>query len=249
MRSTHTLIRVALLAAISVSPAAAQRPSELAPDVIEYVSIADSVIALTNVRVVNGTGAPAQDGRTIVLRDGVIAAIGASGDVDVPEGARVLDLPGHTVIPGLVGMHNHTYYAYAGRSVQMSYTAPRLYLANGVTTIRTAGAQHPYAELNMKHGVESGAIPGPRVHASGPYVNGPGTGGVARNVATEEEARRIVAYWAAEGATWLKASGTITRAVLGAAIDEAHKHGVKFTGHLCSVTFREAAALGIDNLE
>lgn len=247
MRSTHTLIRVALLAAISVS-AAAQRPSELSPDVIEYVSIADSVIALTNVRVVDGTGAPAQDGRTIVLRDGVIAAIGASGDVDVPEGARVLDLPGHTVIPGLVGMHNHTYYAYAGRSVQMSCTAPRLYLANGVTTIRTAGAQHPYAELNMKHGVESGAIPGPRVHASGPYVNGPGTGGAARNVATEEEARRIVAYWAAEGATWLKASGTITRAVLGAAIDEAHKHGVKFTGHLCSVTFREAAALGIDNL-
>jgi imidazolonepropionase-like amidohydrolase len=59
----------------------------------------------------------------------------------------------------------------------------------------------------------------------------------------------VVDYWAEEGATWLKASGSITRAVLGAAIDEAHKHGIRFTGHLCSVTFREAAALGIDNLE
>jgi imidazolonepropionase-like amidohydrolase len=161
----------------------------------------------------------------------------------------VLDQTGHTVIPGLVGLHNHTYYSCCGRSVQMSYTGPRLYLAGGVTTIRTAGAQHPYAELNMKRDIEAGAIPGPRVHVSGPYLNGPGVGGNASKLEDEADARRVVAYWAAEGATWLKASGSITRAVLGAAIDEAHRHGIRMTGHLCSVTFREAAALGIDNLE
>ena len=244
------LIGIAMgVAALAASHASAQRPEALSPQVLAYVTVREPVVALVNVKVVDGTGAPAQDGRTILVRDGKVAAIGEAGDVAIPAGARVLDLAGHTVIPGLVGMHNHTYYAYGSRSIQMSYTGPRLYLAGGVTTIRTAGAQHPYAELNMKRGVEAGTIPGPRVHASGPYVNGPGTGGASRNLMTEEDARRVVAYWAAEGATWLKASGSITRALLGAAIDEAHEHGIKFTGHLCSVTFREAAALGIDNLE
>jgi Amidohydrolase family len=64
-----------------------------------------------------------------------------------------------------------------------------------------------------------------------------------------EAARRFVAYWAAEGATWIKAYTDIRRAELGAAIAEAHKRGIKVTGHLCSVTLKEAVALGIDNLE
>jgi hypothetical protein len=85
---------------------------------------------------------------------------------------------------------------------------------------------------------------------TGPYMDGPDPGpGQDRRLATPEEARRVVAYWASEGATWLKFSGSVSRAVLGAAIEEAHRHGMKVTGHLCSVTFTEAAALGIDNLE
>jgi len=229
---------------------AAQRPGTLSQDVLRYVSVREPVVALVGVRMIDGTGAPPADGITVLIRDGRIAAVGPAASVDVPAEARVLDLVGHTVIPGLVGMHNHTYYAFGGRSTQMWYTGPRLYLAGGVTTVRTAGAQHPYAEMNMKRGIESGVLPGPRVHASGPYLNGMvGPGGAQTPLLSEEDARRVVAYWAEEGATWLKASGSITRAVLGAAIDEAHRHGIGFTGHLCSVTFREAAALGIDNLE
>jgi imidazolonepropionase-like amidohydrolase len=68
-------------------------------------------------------------------------------------------------------------------------------------------------------------------------------------VTTPEQARRFVAYWAQEGATWIKAYTDIRRAELKAAIDEAHKRGIKVTGHLCSVSFREAVELGIDNLE
>ena len=56
-------------------------------------------------------------------------------------------------------------------------------------------------------------------------------------------------YWASEGVTWLKFYTDVSREVLGAAIKQAHKRGVKVTGHLCSVSFREAVALGIDNLE
>src|SRR3989475_1138046 len=64
-----------------------------------------------------------------------------------------------------------------------------------------------------------------------------------------EAARRFVAYWAAEGATWIKAYTDIRRAELGAAIQEAHRRGIKVTGPLCSVSFQEAVSLGIDNLE
>ncbi|MEX2526975.1 MAG: amidohydrolase family protein [Gemmatimonadota bacterium] len=228
----------------------AQGVELLSPDVLEYVTVPEAVVALTGVRMVDGTGAPAQDGWTIVFQNGEITGVGADGQVEIPANARVLNLPGHTVIPGMVGMHNHTYYSFGPRSVQMSYTGPRLYLAGGVTTIRTAGAQHPYAELSMKRGVEDGLVPGPRVHASGPYVSGAvGPGSATSSLMSEEDAQRVVRYWAQEGATWLKASGGISRAVLGAAIDEANRQGISFTGHLCSVTFREAAALGIHNLE
>ena len=157
---------------------------------------------------------------------------------------------GHTVIPGLVGMHDHLFYTAAGgRAVQMSYTGPRLYLGSGVTTIRTAGGRSPYAEINLRDNINRGRVPGPRIHLTAPYITGEAGGGSMDVVTSPEEARRFVAYWASEGATWIKAYTDIRRAELGAAIKEAHKRGVKVTGHLCSVSFREAVELGIDNLE
>src|SRR5262249_21763606 len=68
-------------------------------------------------------------------------------------------------------------------------------------------------------------------------------------VDTPDDARRFVEYWAAYGAHSFKAYMNISRAALKAAIDAAHERRLTVTGHLCSVTFREAAGLGIDNLE
>jgi imidazolonepropionase-like amidohydrolase len=229
---------------------AQERPAR-STGVARFVAVDASIIALRHVRVIDGTGRPARDDQTIIIADGRIAAVGAATDVAVPPSARVLELDGHTVIPGLVGMHEHTYFQTGWRVSQMSLSGPRLYLANGVTTIRTAGSMVPYNELNMKRAIDEGAQPGPRMHITGPYLNG-GTGSAAsleRYVRTENDARRVIDYWASEGATWLKFMGTVTQPVLKAGIDEAHKHGMKVTAHLCSVTFREAAALGIDNLE
>ncbi|MGH7482277.1 MAG: amidohydrolase family protein [Longimicrobiales bacterium] len=221
----------------------------LSPDVLEYVAVDAPVVALTNVRVVDGTGAAPAEARTIVIADGRIAAVGSTGDVAIPPDAEVLNLTGHTVIPGIIGLHNHTFYTTAGRRAQLSYSAPRLYLASGVTTIRTTGSYSPYSEINMKSAIEAGEEPGPRMHITGPYLTGSGVGGYMTGVATPEDARRIVGYWADEGATWFKAYTRISREALAAAIDEAHRRGAKFTGHLCSVSFREAVALGIDALE
>lgn len=228
----------------------AQARPALSPLTREFVTVDAPVVALAHVKLIDGTGRAATEDQTIIIRGDRIAAVGSSASVAIPAGARVLDLRGHTVTPGFVGMHQHTYFRTDTRLSQMSMTGPRLYLANGVTTIRTAGSMYPYNELNMKRAIEQGEIPGPRMHITGPYLNGEGSSdGLQRQLLTEDEARRVVAYWASEGATWLKFQGSITRAVMKAAIDEAHKHGMKATGHLCSVSFREAAALGIDNLE
>lgn len=242
-----------LLATATLLPAAmvhAQPRVRLSDAARQFVSIDDRIVALTHARVIDGTGRSAMEDQTVVLTDGKISAAGPAASVSIPAAARVLDLRGQTVVPGFVGMHEHTYFAAGTQLTQMSLSAPRLYLANGVTTIRTTGSFFPYVELNMKQAIANGTIAGPRMHITGPYLNG---GSVPRSydryVNTEEEVRRVVAYWAAEGATWFKFLGNESRRVLGAAIDEAHKHGAKVTAHLCSVTFREAAALGIDNVE
>lgn len=235
------------LVAQQLSPAA----SKLSEQVRErYVSVSDPVVALTNVTVIDGTGSAPKAGQTIVIRNGIIADVGPAARVTVPADARRLDLPGHTVIPGLIGMHDHLYYTAAGgRRAQLSFTGPRLYLGTGVTTIRTTGSASPYSDINTKEGIEAGRVPGPRVHITAPYITGAGGGGTMAVIESPEAARRFVAYWAQEGATWLKAYTDIRQAELKAAIEEAHKRGVKVTGHLCSVSFQEAVDLGIDNLE
>lgn len=250
MRPTARLTSALALTALAALPLAAQRPDSLSTEVRRYVSVDAPVVALTRVTLIDGTGAEPKRDQTIVVRDGRIAAVGPAARVRVPAGARVLDLAGHTVIPGLVGMHNHLFYTAAGgRASQMSYTAPRLYLASGVTTIRTTGGRSPYAEINTKDAIDNGRIPGPRVHLTAPYITGGAGGGSMAVVDSPEAARRFVAYWGSEGMTWLKAYTDIRAEDLGAAIDEAHKRGMKVTGHLCSVSYREAVALGIDNLE
>jgi len=242
---------ILLALATFLSPTAfAQRPDSLSEEVRKYVAVDTAVVALTNVFLVDGTGGAPRPGQTVVIRDGKIAEVGPSGSVKVPAGAHTMDLGGHTVIPGIVGMHDHMFYTAAGgRAVQMSYTGPRLYLGSGVTTIRTTGGRAPYAEINTRENIDKGFVPGPRIHLTAPYLTGTEGGGSMAVVNSPEAARRFVAYWASEGATWLKAYTDIRRSELGAAIKEAHKRGVKVTGHLCSVSFREAVALGIDNLE
>ena len=228
----------------------AQRPDSLGEEVQKYVAVDTAVIALTHVLLLDGTGTDPKPDQTLLIRDGRIASVGPAAELRIPDGVRTMDLSGHTVIPGLIGMHDHLFYTAAGgRAVQMSYTGPRLYLGSGVTTIRTAGGRAPYAEINLRDNISRGRVPGPRIHLTAPYITGEAGGGSMDVVTSPAEARRFVAYWASEGATWIKAYTDIRRAELAAAIKEAHKRGVKVTGHLCSVSFREAVELGIDNLE
>jgi imidazolonepropionase-like amidohydrolase len=246
---TGTSASLLMLLATGAAPAQAPAPATLAPTVTRYVSVNAPVVAITNVLVIDGTGGAAKPAHTVIIRDGRIEAVGPAAKVTAPAGATVIDGTGHTLIPGIIGLHDHLYYsASGGRSLQMSFTGPRLYLAGGVTTVRTTGSQSPYADINLKRNIDAGNVPGPRIFVTTPYLTGPGGGGAMSVATTPEEARRFVAYWAEEGAAWIKFYASISREAMKAAIDEGHKRGMRATGHLCSVTFREAVDLGIDDL-
>lgn len=214
---------------------------------------------LQHVRIIDGTGAPVAEDQTILIKGKRIAGVGKN--VTAPAGAEILDLQGYTVLPGLVGMHDHIYYLQRPNAdaigsegptllPQMTFSAPRMYLANGVTTIRTAGSVEPYADINLRRLIDSGRLIGPHVEPTAPYLQGVGDIFMQmHSLNGPEEAKTFVNFWAAQGATNFKAYMQITRAELRAAIQAAHALHLKVTGHLCSVTYPEAIELGIDNLE
>ncbi len=217
-----------------------------------YVTVDAPVVALINARVIDGTGAAARAGQTIVIKDGVIADVGDASRVTAPAGATIIDLAGKSVMPGLVMVHEHLYYPAGGGSGvygQFGESFTRLYLAGGVTTMRTGGNMNGFMDINLKRRIDAGEKAGPWIDATAPYLNGPNTFIQMHSLKDAADARRQVAYWADEGATSFKAYMQISRADLGEAIKEAHTRKLKVTGHLCSVTYGEAADLGIDNLE
>jgi len=239
---------VILLQAVAVT---AQNP--LYPGVQPFVAVDAPVIAMEHVRVIDGTGAALREDQTIVIAQGKIRDVGPASQIHIVAGAKRLDLSNHTVIPGLVGMHEHLFYpSGAGIAIytEHAFSFPRLYLASGVTTARTAGTIEAQTDLNIKNLIDQGTMPGPKLLITAGYLEGPAMfTPQMTEVDTPEDARRFVEYWAARGAHSFKAYMNISRAALGAAIQAAHERRLTVTGHLCSVTFREAAALGIDNLE
>jgi imidazolonepropionase-like amidohydrolase len=248
----RTLTAILIAALPLLLPLPAELVAQTPPDTTlrAFISVSGPVVAITNVTVIDGTGAAAQTGSTVVIERGRIVAVGARAQA--PAEAQVIDGQGKTLIPGMVGMHDHLFYTAAGgRFVGLAFTGPRLYLASGVTTIRTTGTASAYTDINTKREVDAGHRVGPHIVVTAPYLTGAGQTGSPDMaiVTTPEAARRFVDYWAAEGATWIKIYTDITRANLRATIEQAHKRGMKVTGHLCSVSYQEAVALGIDNLE
>jgi imidazolonepropionase-like amidohydrolase len=246
MKTTTVLL---LLLSVFISCLAQTPPSERQ----QFVRVEAPVIALTHVRVIDGTGAAPLEDQTIVITDGKIQSIAPSASAKVQSSAQIIDLKGYTVLPGLVGMHNHMFSPMGGNPPMysnMGSSFPRLYLALGVTTIRTTGSVAPFTDLEIKKLIDAGRMIGPKMHVTAPYLEGRGSfTPVMHELTGPDDARRMVNFWADAGATSFKAYMNITRDELRAAVEEAHKRGLKVTGHLCSIGFREAAEIGIDNLE
>jgi imidazolonepropionase-like amidohydrolase len=235
----RTIVGLVLLSIMSAWSASLQSQQSIGP------------IVLRNIRVVDGTGSVALTNQTIVIEGAQISAAGNSSRVQIPPGAKELDLAGHTALPGLVLLHEHLFFMVNDEfSHALPFSAPRLYLAFGVTTIRTAGTDHPYLEINLRRAIERGDVPGPEIHLTSPYFNGPGSGILSETTLSDpEEARASVRYWVAQGCRWFKVYTHITRPVLEAIVEEAHKHHARVTGHLQSLSCADAADAGIDNIE
>ncbi len=252
----RTIGWLAILGLGIFSAAQAQQPPSFGPEVRQFISHDAPLIALTHVRVIDGTGAEAMEDRTVIVRNGMIDAIGPSATTPVPAGAEVLERRGYTVFPGLVGMHDHLFDVpprndfSAWTFLPAPLTAPRLYLAHGVTTIRTTGTVAFNIDLGVKRSIDAGQAAGPRINVTAPFiVDRSAASSMNWGVDGPEGARKFVRFFAEAGAQSFKVYQWMTREELAAVIDEAHRLGLKVTGHLCSITHREAAELGIDNIE
>ena len=236
-----------------VSGSVAQAPN-FSNESKQFVSVNEERVLLMNVRVIDGTGAPARENQSILIENGKIAAIANVGALTVPAGTHTVDLGGKSIIPGIVGLHEHMFYNASDptRFIQSTQPVifPRLYLAHGVTTARTAGSFEPYTDVKIKQYIAAGRLVGPNFDTTAPFIDGaPSQFLQAPETETPEEAVTFVNFWADQGMTSYKAYTNIKKSVLKAAIETAHSRGLRVAGHLCSVTYEDASNLGIDNLE
>ncbi|TAG30684.1 MAG: amidohydrolase [Sphingobacteriia bacterium] len=222
----------------------------------KYIEYNDSITVFKNALLIDGKGNAAKQNQTIIIRKGKIDWVGDDAKAMVPKGANIIDLNGKALMPGLVMLHEHMFMAapsleygyYNARQQPVSF--PRLYLACGATTIRTAGSVEPYSDISIKRDIDSGKYPGPFIELTAPYLEGKNSLYPQMNeLKNPEDAKAFVNYWADQGFTSFKGYNMIDKPTLKAAIDAVHKRNLKISGHLCAVTYREAATMGIDQLE
>ncbi|MBN25389.1 MAG: amidohydrolase [Alteromonadaceae bacterium] len=217
----------------------------------EFINYDQNEIAIVNVTLIDGTGAPPKTNQAVLIKSGHIAAVDSAKDIKISQTTTVIDGTGKTLIPGLVMMHEHMFYPTGNAHyTEMLYSFPRLYLAGGATTVRTAGTTAPYGDLNLRDAINSGKTMGPDIDVTAPYLNGPGLPILKiKSLRDAQDAKNMMQYWDQEGVTSYKAYMHIHQDELAQVLSSAHQRKRKVTGHLCSITYKEAAELGIDNLE
>lgn len=227
---------------------------EFSAQVERFITTNEKNYAVKNVSIIDGTGSVVKENQTLIIKNGRFEAIGNSSEIEILEGTTVIDGNGKTIIPGLVMLHEHMFYTKPFENWfsvgQMTFTFPRLYLAGGVTSMRTGGSIQPQTDLNVKKWINEGKMTGPKMHVTSPFIEreGPKVPELGF-IANTDEVEKIVNYWADKGVTSFKVYNNITKQDLEICVKEAHKRGLIVTGHLCSLTYEEASNIGIDNLE
>jgi len=208
-------------------------------------------LLLQNARIVDVEKGTVLEDYAILISNGKIARVDKTEKLKVDKSVPIVNMAGKTILPGLVMLHEHLNY-FSGQAVWDHHPVsfPKLYLAAGVTTIRTAGAEYPMYDLNLKRRIDNGKAIGPRIFVTGPMFND-SSGGFLGDfiISNYEEARKATAFWADLGCTSFKVYSNINREALKGVIDEAHARGLTVTGHLGAMSCTEAANLGIDNIE
>ncbi|QUH03121.1 amidohydrolase family protein [Saccharopolyspora erythraea] len=204
-------------------------------------------IVLTGATVIDATGADPRPGTTVVLRGDRITEVGHRAGITVPDGARVVDVTGKYVIPGLADMHVHADGPPA--------SVLPLYLANGVTTVRVMWGDTCHHE--WRRGIESGELAGPRMWIGSRIVDGRpslwrgfGLDAPFAEVDGAADARRAVEQAQSDGADFVKVYSRISAEDYLALAEEAGRRGIAFAGHCPdTVPITEAAELGQRSFE
>ena len=200
------------------------------------------LVAVTHATVIDMTGAPARRDMTVVVRGDRIAAMGPAASTRVPPGARVIDGRGKFLIPGLWDMHVHT--AVPGGRPLLS-----LYVATGVTGVRDMAGDWPTLQ-RWRREIDDGTLVGPRIVASGPYLEGRGSPIPHIEVRTPADARSAIDSLARLHVDFVKVHSAVPRDAFFTAAREARARHLVFAGHLSSgVTVAEASDSGQRSLE
>ncbi len=222
-------------------------------EVAKFIEIQEPIIVIKNITLIDGTGGLTKTNQDIVITGDRITAVGNSGKIEIPITAKIIDGKGKTVVPGFVMLHEHLFYAKpfedTYKAVHMTYTFPKMYLAGGVTTMRTAGSIEANTDLNVKNLINQGKMVGPNIDVSTPHIERQGFIPQLQSLYGNENIENWINYWVDKGVTSVKVYNNISKDDLAKIIKAAHARNIKVTGHLCSITYREAADMGIDNLE
>jgi ankyrin repeat protein len=196
-----------------------------------------TALVLTHVTVIDATGAPAKPDMTVVIKDGRIAALGKTANLDVPEDAHVVDATGKFLIPGLWDMHIHP---WLGKNFLALFTA------NGVTGVRVMWGEPVHHKWRQE--ISAGKLIGPRMVIASPIVgSGPGDFPAGSE---EDEGRQVVRKVKKEGADLVKVFDYMPRDAYFAIADEAKKQGIPLAGHVpFPVSAAEASDAGQQSIE
>ncbi len=229
----------------------------------------EGVLVLRGGRIFDGTGAPVRPG-TLVIRRNKIDKVLPAGSADWPKEARVIDLAGKTVLPGLIDAHTHIDYAEPGASFLMEISEAdamlravekaRFFLECGITSIRDVGSLHN-VPFRLKEWVSQNRVPGPRIFAAGAFITSTGGHGAegidpdilvpksTRIAEGPDEWRQAVREQFNRGADLIKTGSHFSREEIGAAVEEAHALGLKVACDAETFYIRWAAEAGVDVIE
>lgn len=226
----------------------------------------ERVIALRAAWLIDATGRPPVADGMVIVRGNRIDDVGTRGSVTIPAGAEVIDLPGQTLMPGLIDTHSHltnrSMYpspfgglgqrrAPATEQMVKMVRHARVQLLCGITTVRQCG-ETGLSDLVLKQAIEVGVQPGPRIISGGEHI-GP-------DVDTPDAMRQKIGEYFRAGAEWIKlthgdltpTSAQIPPALLTVAVEEAHRYGLKVTAHAVGrwgSAVRTSVEAGADNIE
>ena len=226
-------------------------------------------LVLRGGRVFDATGAAVREA-TVVIERNKIARIIPSGSTDWPADARVIDVTGKTVMPGLIDLHTHLSrvdtddFATSlsdSASTLIATEKLRYFIESGITSVRDVGSRSD-VPFRLKEWVAQNRIPGPRVFAAGQIITGEGGHGAegpsdellqmqgeVRIASGPDDWRRAVREQFRKGADVIKLISHFTPEEVKAGIDEAHTLGLKVAVDAETIYIQRAVEAGADTIE